>query len=102
MLSMTESEHAPFRPVQFAVVSALQTFVSWGISSKIFRVSVCAEQVEVLLPEFWDPDAGPTFAEEGDQLRFWKLTRRFVEGIAQRSSLQQVKAVRCLPCCQWG
>lgn len=50
-------------------------------------------QVEVLLPEFWDPDAGPTFAEEGDQLRFWKLTRRFVDGIAQHSGLENIRAV---------
>ncbi len=61
------------------------------------EASAHALQVEVLLPEFWDPDAGPTFAEEGDQLRFWKLTRRFIEGIQRYSGLQQVRAVRQPP-----
>jgi Domain of unknown function (DUF1995) len=41
--------------------------------------------VEVLLPEFWDPVSGPVFAEEGDQQRWWKLTRRFVEDLVQLS-----------------
>ena len=30
-----------------------------------------AQQVEILLPELWDPLSGPVYAEEGDQLRFW-------------------------------
>jgi hypothetical protein len=37
---------------------------------------------EILLSEFWDPVSGPVYAEEGDQQRFWKLTRRFIEGMA--------------------
>ena len=36
----------------------------------------------MLLAEFWDPASGAVFSEEGDQQRFWKLTRRFVEGLA--------------------
>ena len=41
-----------------------------------------ATQAEVLLAEFWDPSSGAVFSEEGDQQRFWKLTRRFVDGLA--------------------
>eukprot|EP00884_Botryococcus_braunii_P002935 jgi/Botrbrau1/12642/Bobra.67_1s0008.1 len=43
-------------------------------------------QVELLLPELWDPNSGALFAEEGDQQRFWKLTRRFVMELADLSS----------------
>ena len=50
-------------------------------------------QVEVLLQEFWDPSSGPVFAEEGDQQRFWKLTRRFIESLAAGGDYTKVKAV---------
>ena len=50
-------------------------------------------QVEILLPEFWDPSSGPVFAEEGDQQRFWKLTRRFIESLAEGSNSKSTKAV---------
>ncbi len=43
---------------------------------------MCHSQAEVLLGEFWDPSSGAIFAEEGDQQRFWKLTRRFAENLA--------------------
>lgn len=58
-------------------------------------------QVEILLPEFWDPGSGPIFAEEGDQQRFWKLTRRFIENLAQGTGRSSIKAVRItyLPRC---
>jgi len=36
-------------------------------------------QVEILLPEFWDPISGPIFPNRGDQERFWRITRRFVD-----------------------
>ena len=36
-------------------------------------------QVEILLTEFWDPISGPIFPNRGDQERFWKMTRRFLE-----------------------
>ncbi|KAL3143325.1 hypothetical protein ABBQ38_002162 [Trebouxia sp. C0009 RCD-2024] len=49
--------------------------------------------VEILLPEFWDPASGPVFAEEGDQQRFWKLTRRFIESLAQGSNSKNIKAI---------
>ena len=59
-------------------------------------------QVEILLPEFWDPASGPVFAEEGDQQRFWKLTRRFIDSLAQGSNSKNIKAVShrlfALPC----
>lgn len=54
-------------------------------------------QVEVLLGEFWDPSSGAVFAEEGDQQRFWKLTRRFIEGLASEEGSPyagRIKAVR--------
>jgi len=49
--------------------------------------------VEVLLPEFWDPISGPFFTDEGDQLRWWKLSRRFVEELAGQSDFKQVRAI---------
>jgi len=47
----------------------------------------------VLLAEFWDPSSGAVFSEEGDQQRFWKLTRRFVEGLAAGGAAERVKVV---------
>jgi hypothetical protein len=38
-----------------------------------------------LLPDLWDPASGAVFAEEGDQQRFWKLTRRFAEELVSSS-----------------
>ncbi|GLC58065.1 hypothetical protein PLESTB_001314600 [Pleodorina starrii] len=51
-------------------------------------------QVELHLPEFWDPISGPIFPNRGDQDRFWRMTRRFMEqlGIALGST-GYVKAV---------
>lgn len=54
---------------------------------------MCCTQVEILLPEFWDPASGPVFAEEGDQQRFWKLTRRFIESLAEGTKISNAKAV---------
>ena len=48
-------------------------------------------QAEVLLAEFWDPASGAVFSEEGDQQRFWKLTRRFVEGLAAGGAAQPAR-----------
>ncbi|KAG2454248.1 hypothetical protein HYH02_001282 [Chlamydomonas schloesseri] len=39
-------------------------------------------QVELHLPEFWDPISGPIFPNRGDQERFWRMTRRFLEQLA--------------------
>ena len=55
--------------------------------------STCAGQVEILLSGLWDPSSGNLFAEEGDQQRFWKITRKFVEQMATVSG-SRVKAVR--------
>jgi hypothetical protein len=41
-------------------------------------------QVEIMLPEFWDPISGPQFPNRGDQERFWRMTRRFVEALGQK------------------
>ncbi|KAL4422848.1 hypothetical protein ABPG75_009045 [Micractinium tetrahymenae] len=49
--------------------------------------------VEILLPELWDPLSGPVYAEEGDQLRFWKLTRRFLENLAAALPGKRIRAV---------
>ncbi|KAI8476005.1 MAG: hypothetical protein J3K34DRAFT_516919 [Monoraphidium minutum] len=50
-------------------------------------------QVEILLPEFWDPISGPIFPNKGDQERFWRMTRRFVEALQQATNMAEVKAV---------
>lgn len=39
----------------------------------------------MLLPDLWDPASGAVFAEEGDQQRFWKLTRRYCEELVASS-----------------
>lgn len=49
--------------------------------------------VEILLPELWDPLSGPVYAEEGDQQRFWKLTRRFLENLAVLMPGKRIRAV---------
>ncbi|KIZ07856.1 hypothetical protein MNEG_0109 [Monoraphidium neglectum] len=51
-------------------------------------------QVEILLPEFWDPISGPIFPNKGDQERFWRMTRRFVEALQQATGAASVKAGR--------
>lgn len=50
-------------------------------------------QVEILLPELWDPLSGPVYAEEGDQQRFWKLTRRFLDNLAVSMPGKRIRAV---------
>jgi hypothetical protein len=50
-------------------------------------------QVEILLSGLWDPSSGNLFAEEGDQQRFWKITRKFVEQVSSTCGAAQVKAV---------
>jgi len=50
-------------------------------------------QVEVLLAEFWDPISGALFSEEGDQQRWWKLTRRFIEELSSQGEFKQVRAI---------
>lgn len=49
--------------------------------------------VEILLPEFWDPLSGPVYAEEGDQQRFWKLTRRFIDNVVANRPDAKLRAV---------
>jgi hypothetical protein len=51
-------------------------------------------QVEILLPELFDPLSGPVYAEEGDQQRFWKLTRRFLDNLAASMPGKRIRAVR--------
>ena len=49
--------------------------------------------VEILLPEFWDPLSGPVYAEEGDQQRFWKLTRRFIDNVVTQHPNAKLRAI---------
>lgn len=49
--------------------------------------------VEILLPEFWDPLSGPVYAEEGDQQRFWKLTRRFIDNLGRMQPSLRMRAI---------
>lgn len=49
--------------------------------------------VELLLPEFWDPNSGAVFAESGDQQRFWKLTRRFADELAACAGSPRIVAL---------
>lgn len=54
-------------------------------------------QVELHLPEFWDPISGPIFPNRGDQERFWRMTRRFLEQLAiSLGSTGYIRAVRAL------
>ena len=65
--------------------------------------------VELLLPDLWDPASGAVFAEEGDQQRFWKLTRRFAEELVSSSppgtrvrALYPDAGVAAMLASQWG
>jgi len=50
--------------------------------------------VEILLPDFWDPNSGPVYSEEGDQQRFWKMTKRFIDDVvAESAESAKVKAI---------
>ncbi|GMH38413.1 hypothetical protein BSKO_06297 [Bryopsis sp. KO-2023] len=49
--------------------------------------------VEILLPEFWDPTSGPMFKEEGDQQRFWNLTRRFINNLVTETGYSKIRAI---------
>jgi hypothetical protein len=49
--------------------------------------------VEILLPEFWDPMSGAVFSEEGDQMRFWKLCRKFSDDVIALSSASKVTVI---------
>ncbi|KAK9905597.1 hypothetical protein WJX75_002721 [Coccomyxa subellipsoidea] len=49
--------------------------------------------VEILLLGLWDPSSGNLFAEEGDQQRFWKITRKFIEQMAIASGPGRIKAL---------
>ena len=50
--------------------------------------------VEILLPDFWDPNSGPVYSEEGDQQRFWKMTRRFIDDIVENSvGVTKIRAI---------
>ena len=49
--------------------------------------------MEILLPEFWDPQSGPIYAEEGDQQRFWKLTRRYLDNLVKLAPGKRIRAV---------
>ena len=49
---------------------------------------------EILLPEFWDPMSGPVFSEEGDQMRFWKLCRRFADDLITLTGAKNACVVR--------
>eukprot|EP00892_Ulva_mutabilis_P004356 jgi/Ulvmu1/2292/UM013_0139.1 len=49
--------------------------------------------VEILLPEFWDPMSGPVFSEEGDQMRFWTLGKRFCDDLIEMTGSKNVTVV---------
>lgn len=53
--------------------------------------------VEILLPEFWDPMSGAQFANEGDQMRFWRLARRFSDDLISMTNSSTVTIVRLFP-----
>ena len=57
------------------------------------QITSSATQVEILIPEFWDPISGPVFSEEGDNLRFWKLCRRYLENLQELYPSKSVKTV---------
>lgn len=52
--------------------------------------------VEILLPEFWDPMSGAVFSQEGDQMRFWRLARRFADDLISMTNSSTVTIVRSL------
>lgn len=65
-----------------------------GLYQRWLFATACRPQVEILLTEFWDPISGPIFPNRGDQERFWKITRRFVEELSTALKTPVVNAVR--------
>jgi hypothetical protein len=62
---------------------------TYAISKGIERCSA-----EILLPEFWDPISGAVFSQEGDQMRFWRLARRFADDLISMTGCTNVTVVR--------
>lgn len=50
-------------------------------------------QVELHMPDFWDPISGPQFPNRGDQDRFWRMTRRFMEQLSASLGTTNINAV---------
>lgn len=46
------------------------------------------------MPDFWDPISGPQFPNRGDQDRFWRMTRRFMEQLSASLGTTNINAVR--------
>ena len=72
-------------------------FAASGVIAAVPSQGHCI-QVEILLSGLWDPSSGNLFAEEGDQQRFWKITRKFVEQVSSTCCAGQVKAVSVTLC----
>jgi hypothetical protein len=49
--------------------------------------------VEIFLPEYWDPMSGAVFSEEGDQMRFWKLCRKFSDDLIVLTGATKVTVI---------
>lgn len=66
-----------------SLTDAIQESAAATVDAMNSGFSKCV--VEILLPDFWDPNSGPVYSEEGDQQRFWKMTRRFIDDIVDKS-----------------
>jgi hypothetical protein len=65
-------------------------------TSDAMKRGVPRNVAEILLPEFWDPMSGAVFSEDGDQMRFWKLGKRFSDKLVSLSSSSSVTVVQSL------
>jgi len=75
-----------------SLTDAIQESAAATVDAMNSGFSKCV--VEILLPDFWDPNSGPVYSEEGDQQRFWKMTKRFIDDIVDKSS--EGKTVRAI------
>lgn len=75
-----------------SLTDAIQESAAATVDAMDSGFSKCV--VEILLPDFWDPNSGPVYSEEGDQQRFWKMTKRFIDDIVDKSAEgRKVKAI---------
>jgi hypothetical protein len=55
------------------------------------RGSLLCSQLSADAVHAADPISGPIFPNKGDQERFWRMTRRFVEALAQQTGATRYK-----------
>lgn len=43
--------------------------------------------------EFWSTASGPIFKDDGDAMRFWKISKKFIDGVMELTKVEKVRVV---------